>query len=212
MPLLIAAPVALALPGAARAGTFQNRERPAAPTTSPPTRWTVPAGVTDATLVVQGQRGGGGNGGLGAEITTTIELTPGDVCYFCLGAGGDAGRASTGSLAGQGGAGGVVTARSDPQRHCAARARRRRRRHGRGPGGGAGGNAAAPPSRAPPAAQSGVASGGASADDSSKPAPEAPAQRRLDLHRQDRPRLRRWGRWRPHRRRQWRQRGGGGGA
>ncbi len=174
-PLLIAAPLALvALPGAANAAVrtvrFENSWGCA--NNVPANTWTVPAGVTSATVVVQGERGGS-NGGLGAEITTRLALTPGDVYYFCLGVGGGAGGPAA---VGQGGDGGGFSSISrTPNGTSPLVLAAGGGGTGSGPDGGAGGNAGTAdserPSRAPrsgsPAAvaglpRSGPGTGGAS--------------------------------------------------
>jgi Abnormal spindle-like microcephaly-assoc'd, ASPM-SPD-2-Hydin len=56
---------------------------------NPDNVYTVPDGVTSVELVVQGQRGGGSNGGLPAKLTVPrFAVTPDDTIYVCVGVGG----------------------------------------------------------------------------------------------------------------------------
>jgi len=61
--------------------------------------FTVPAGVTEITVVAAGASGGagadsgavdgaGGAGGFGAQVTSTLSVTPGEVLYVEVGSGG----------------------------------------------------------------------------------------------------------------------------
>ena len=66
--------------------------------------WTVPAGVTKVTINAKGAQGGSNNqiaaaGGLGADITGTFLVTPGDVLKILVGGAG----ATSGSPSGGGG-------------------------------------------------------------------------------------------------------------
>jgi len=70
--------------------------------------WTVPAGVTSPTFTLYGAEGGGsgddnGPGGVGAEVTATLTVTPGTVLQVNVG---QAGGTGTSSSFGGGGAGG----------------------------------------------------------------------------------------------------------
>jgi len=77
--------------------------------------WTVPAGVTAIQVVALGGGGGGGggsalggkggSGGAGAQVTATIEVTPGDTINYYVGGGG-AGTTYTGGVGSGGGGGG----------------------------------------------------------------------------------------------------------
>jgi hypothetical protein len=75
--------------------------------------WTVPAGVTSATVTLYGAEGGGqpddsGDGGFGAEVTGTLPVSPGEVLQVNVGQdGGYSGSNGTGSAFGDGGDGGV---------------------------------------------------------------------------------------------------------
>lgn len=165
VPLFIAAPVALAaLPGAAQAGSFRIQDSDGCANNVPANTWTVPAGVTDATLVVQGARGGGSNGGLGAEITTTVRLTPGDVYYFCLGAGGGAGGPGADGHGGAAG-GGYSSISRAPNGTSPLVLAAGGGGTGSGPGGGNGGNAGTANGEGSSGGSVGIASGGGRADE-----------------------------------------------
>lgn len=71
--------------------------------------YTVPQGVTAVTIIADGAQGGN-NGGLGAEITGTIAVTPGEVLTILVGGAGAAGTAD--SNTGGGGGGGSFVVRS----------------------------------------------------------------------------------------------------
>ncbi len=47
--------------------------------------WTVPAGVTEITIDAYGAQGGGSNGGLGAKMSGTFTVTPGEVLKVLVG-------------------------------------------------------------------------------------------------------------------------------
>ncbi len=111
-PLLLAAP--FALPAAAQAGTVTLDAVGCGGSGGvAANQWTVPAGVTDVRITLQGQPGatGGtpGTGGAGAYIVGTASVSPGDVLYGCVNIGGGAGGTAQ-SGASRGGDGGGYTA------------------------------------------------------------------------------------------------------
>ncbi len=53
--------------------------------TGAPQNWVVPSCVTSITVVVRGAQGGGTNGGLGAEVTGTMAVTPGQTLQINVG-------------------------------------------------------------------------------------------------------------------------------
>lgn len=75
--------------------------------------WTVPAGVTEVSVFIQGGGGGGGGnwtgadggsgGGGGASATKVFTVTPGGTVNWAIGAGGTAGAATADATAGTGG-------------------------------------------------------------------------------------------------------------
>lgn len=77
--------------------------------TGAPATWTVPVGVTSATFALYGAEGGAGGpdapGGLGAEISGTLPVTPGQTLQVNVGGAGGSGGGYNG-----GGAGGVSPA------------------------------------------------------------------------------------------------------
>lgn len=70
--------------------------------------WTVPSCVTTITVTVEGAQGGGPNGGLGAVVTATLAVTPGQVLQINVGGQGGA------PTAGWNGGGAGQTASSVP--------------------------------------------------------------------------------------------------
>ena len=128
--------------------------------------YTVPAGITQIAVVLNGAQGGSGNqgiaGGSGGQATATISVTPGEVLQVIVGGQGGAGGANAAGAAGfnDGGAGTVATqsgggggGSSDVRRSAYAVGDRLIVAGGGGGGGGAGsvgvsvGRGAAPPVR-----------------------------------------------------------------
>jgi hypothetical protein len=68
--------------------------------------WMVPAGVTSVTIVAKGAQGGGSNGGLGATIQGTVNVTPGEVLKVVVGGAGQGGGSTFSFPPGYGHSGG----------------------------------------------------------------------------------------------------------
>lgn len=77
--------------------------------TGAPVAYTVPTGVTAINVVVNGAQGGGGDGGFGAKLTTTLTVTPGQILQVTAGGTGGvgAGGFNGGGAPGAPGSGGV---------------------------------------------------------------------------------------------------------
>lgn len=86
--------------------------------------WTVPPCVSTITVTAKGAQGGGTNGGLGATVTATVAVTPGQVLQINVGGtggapgagwnGGGAGQNATGGGNGSYGGGGASDIRATP--------------------------------------------------------------------------------------------------
>lgn len=106
----IAMPSALAAPGCS-GSVVAGSTYTCGPLGSNSVQVTVPAGVASITVIADGGGGGKnaslGNGGSGARVTASINVTPGEVLTVYVGSGGGAGLGGAGNVGGTGyGAGG----------------------------------------------------------------------------------------------------------
>lgn len=86
--LLVAAPLALALPAApAQAASTTLDAYGCSSTTAPGNVFTVPSHVESLEVTVTGERGGG-FGGMGAVVSGRVAVSPGERLYVCVGTGG----------------------------------------------------------------------------------------------------------------------------